>query len=154
MMLTLNWSQQILSCPVPPAITFSAVAAIAAAHFFCRQPLFHCSHHLFSPRMRSARCMSFGIIVTHFAWSAHSLVLLKRPTRYASAVCSLLEGKEGCALHLQIRLYATSNLADKTLEGYLPHQKVRVLLVFTDLTKGDGPRALTMGFLHASKGSG
>ena len=33
-------------------------------------------------------------------------------------------------------------------------QKVRVLLVFTDLTKGDGPRAPTMGFLHTPKGSG
>ena len=48
----------------------------------------------------------------------------------ANKVClrSLLEGKEGCALHLQIRLYVTSNLADKTLEGCLPHQKVCVLL--------------------------
>ena len=98
--------------------------------------------------------MSFGIIVTHFAWSAHSLVLLKRPTRYASAVRNLLEGKDGRALHSQIRFFNTSNPADKMLEGYLPHQKVLVLLVFTDLTKGDGPRALTMGFLHAPKGSG
>jgi hypothetical protein len=73
----------------------------------------------------------------------------------ANHVClrSFLEGKEGRALHSQIRLYATSNLADKTLEGYLPHQKVRVLLVFTDLMKGDSPRAPTMGFLHATKGS-
>jgi len=38
---------------------------------------------------------------------------------------------------------------DKTLEGCLPQKKVRVLLVFTDLTKGDSPRAPTMGFLHA-----
>jgi hypothetical protein len=66
---------------------------------------------------------------------------------------SFLEGKEGRALHAQIRLYANSNLADKTLEGCLPHQKVRALLVFTDLTKGDGPRAPTMGFLHITKGS-
>jgi len=74
----------------------------------------------------------------------------------ANKVClrSLLEGKEGRALHSQIRLYVTSNLADKTLEGCLPHQKVRVLLVFTDLMKGDGPRVPTMGFLHAPKGSG
>jgi hypothetical protein len=28
-----------------------------------------------------------------------------------------------------------------------------VLLVFTDLTKSDSPRAPTMGFLHATKGS-
>ena len=31
-----------------------------------------------------ASCMAFGIIVTCFAWSVHLLVLLKRPTRYAS----------------------------------------------------------------------
>jgi hypothetical protein len=74
----------------------------------------------------------------------------------ANKVClrSLLEAKEGRALHSQIRLYETSNLTDKTLEGCLPHQKVRVLLVFTDLTKGDGPRTPTTGFLHAPKGSG
>ena len=74
----------------------------------------------------------------------------------ANKVClqSLLEGKEGRALHSQIRLYGTSNLADKTLEGCLPQQKVGVLLVFTDLTKGNSPRAPTLGFLHAPKGSG
>jgi hypothetical protein len=35
------------------------------------------------------------------------------------------------------------------LEGCLPDQKVSVLLVFTDLLNGDGPRAVTMGLLHA-----
>ena len=74
----------------------------------------------------------------------------------ANKVClrSLLEGKEGRALHSQIRLYVTSNLTDKMLEGCLPYQEVRVLLVFTDLTKGDSPRVPTMGFLHSPKGSG
>jgi hypothetical protein len=74
----------------------------------------------------------------------------------ANKVClhSFLEGKEGHALHSQIRLYVSSNLTDKMLEGCLPHQKVRVLLAFMDLMKGDGPRAPTMGFLHAPKGSG
>jgi hypothetical protein len=69
----------------------------------------------------------------------------------ANKVChrSLLEDKEGRALHLQIRLYVTSNLTDETLEGCLPRQKVRVPLVFTDLMKGDGPRAPTMWFLQA-----
>ncbi len=69
----------------------------------------------------------------------------------ANKVCirSLLEDKEGRALHSQIRLYVTSNLADKTVEGCLPQQKVRVLLVFMDHTKGNGPRTPTMGFLHA-----
>ena len=66
----------------------------------------------------------------------------------ANKVClrSLLEGKEGRALHSQIQLYVTSKFVDKTLEGCLPHQKVHVRLVFTDLTKGNGPRAPTTGF--------
>jgi hypothetical protein len=59
---------------------------------------------------------------------------------------SLLEGKNGRALHSQIQLQIDSNLADKTLEGCLPDQKVGVLLVFTDLTNCNGPRAVTMGF--------
>ncbi len=67
---------------------------------------------------------------------------------------SLLEGKKGSALHSQIRLEMLTNLADKTLEGCLPDQKFGALLVFTDLTKGNGPRAVTMGLLHATSESG
>ena len=63
------------------------------------------------------------------------------------------EGKEGRVLHLQIRFYSTSNLADKTLEGCLPDQKLSALLVATDLTKGYGPMAM-MGLLHTSSVSG
>jgi hypothetical protein len=64
-----------------------------------------------------------------------------------------------CALANQcatpvLSLICLIQIADKTLKGYLPHQKVRVLLVFTDLTKDDSPRTPTMGFLHAPKGSG
>jgi hypothetical protein len=71
----------------------------------------------------------------------------------ANKVCfqSLLEGKKGRALHLEIRLEIGSNLFDKMLEGCLPDQKVCVLLVFMDLTNGDGPRAVMMGFLHAPR---
>lgn len=39
----------------------------------------------FSPRSRRASCMSFGMIVTRFAWIAQRLVSSKRPTKYASA---------------------------------------------------------------------
>ncbi len=63
---------------------------------------------------------------------------------------SLLEGKNGSALHSQIQLEIDSNLADKTLEGCLPDQKFGELLVFTDLAKGNGPRAVMMGLLHAT----
>ena len=74
----------------------------------------------------------------------------------ANKVClrSLLEGKDCSALHSAIRLDFLGNLSDKMLEWCLPNQKVLVFLVFTDLTKGNSPRAPTMGFLHAPpKGS-
>ena len=69
----------------------------------------------------------------------------------ANKVCfqSLLEGKKGRALHSQIRLQIGSNLFDKMLEGCLPDQKVGVLLVFTGLMNGNGPRVVMMEFLHA-----
>ncbi len=47
-------------------------------------PLFHCRHHFLSPWMHCASRMSFGMIVTRFAWIAQSLLSSKRPTRYAS----------------------------------------------------------------------
>jgi hypothetical protein len=62
---------------------------------------------------------------------------------------SLLEGKNGRALHSLIRLQIDSNLVDKTLEGCLPDQKVGVLLVCMNLMNGNGLRAVTMGLLHA-----
>ncbi len=58
-------------------------------------------------------------------------------------------GQEGPCSAFVNRLEIGSNLFDKMLEGFLPDQKVCVLLVFTDLTNGDSPRAVTMGFLHA-----
>jgi hypothetical protein len=61
---------------------------------------------------------------------------------------SLLEGKKGRALHSQIRLQIGSNLFDKNWKGAFLI-KVCDLLVFTDLTNGDGPRAVMMGlFSH------
>ena len=39
---------------------------------------------LLSPLMRGASCMSFGIIVTLFAWMAHKLESSRRLTKYAS----------------------------------------------------------------------
>jgi hypothetical protein len=58
---------------------------------------------------------------------------------------SLLEGKNGSALHLQIQLDINSNL-----EGCLSEQLFGELLVFTDLAKSNGPRTVTMGLLHAT----
>jgi hypothetical protein len=74
----------------------------------------------------------------------------------ANKLClqSLLEGKEGRALHSKVRLQVTSNLMDQTLEVCHPDPNLRALLVFTDLIKGDGPRAPTMGFLHTPSVSG
>jgi hypothetical protein len=84
------------------------------------------------------------------AWSSMDCTLIA-VFKEVNKVCfqSFMEGKKGRALYLQIRLQIGSNLFDKMLEGCLSDQKVSVLLVFMDLTNGDGPRVVMMGFLHA-----
>ena len=186
-MLTLNWSQQIPNTelsPPPQPSPFLLWPHIAAAHFFCRKLLFHCSHqhfsprmcrarcmsfgiiHLFccgrhclfhcshqrfSPRMRCASCMSFGIIVTCFAWIAHALVSWKRPTMYASAASWRARRAVLCIRKSDFMPQAI--LRTRRWKGAFLIKR-SVPFWYTDLTKGDGPRAPTMGFLHATKGSG
>ena len=116
---------------------------IAAITFF--SPQMHCARS--SPWMHHSSCMFFGIIVTRFSWSVHSLALLKRQTRYASKASWRARRAVLCIRKSNFNV--TSNHADKMLEGFLPQQKVCVLLVFTDLTKGNGPRVPRIGFLHA-----
>jgi hypothetical protein len=79
----------------------------------------------------------------------HLLVSLKRPTRYASKASWRARRAMLCICKSDFMSQAISRTTDKTLEGCLPQQKVRVLLVFTDLTKGNSPRGPTMGFLQA-----
>jgi hypothetical protein len=141
----------LLLLPLSAPATCSSITS-SSLPLLSLPPLFHRHHHLFSPWMHHDSCMSFGMIVTCFVWIAHSLVSSKRQT--GSALRSLLEGKKGRALHLQIQLKIDCNLADNALKGCLPDQKVSVLLVFMDLTNGDGPRAVMMGLLRATSGSG
>ena len=65
----------------------------------------------------------------------------------------LLKGKDGSRLETKVRLEVLCNLTDKTLEGCLADEKLRGLLVFTNLTKGHGSGTVTVGLLDAS-GSG
>ncbi len=66
----------------------------------------------------------------------------------------LLEGEDGGSLEAEVGLEVLGDLADETLEGELADEEVGGLLVTTDLTKGNGSRAVTVGFLDASGGRG
>ena len=66
----------------------------------------------------------------------------------------LLEGTNGRGLETEIGLEVLGNLTDETLEGQLADQELGRLLVTTDLTKGNGTGAVTMGLLDTSGGGG
>ena len=65
---------------------------------------------------------------------------------------SLLEGTDGRGLETQVGLEVLGNLTNETLEGQLADQELGRLLVTTDLTKGNGTGAVTMGLLDTSGG--
>lgn len=72
---------------------------------------------------------------------------------------SFLKGKDGSALKTQIALEILGNLTNQALEGEFANQKFSRFLVFTDFTKSDSPRAVTVRLLdttsgRAQKGSG
>jgi hypothetical protein len=67
---------------------------------------------------------------------------------------SFLEGKDRRSLESEIGLEVLGDLTDKALEGQLADEKVRRLLVTTDLTESDSSRSVTVGFLHTSGGGG
>ena len=116
------------------------------------------------------------MMVTRLAWMAHRLVSSNRPTRYASdASCRReagsrargvsqagsraetrttatdLEGADGRRLESKVRLEVLRDLADQPLEGQLPDQQFRRLLVSTNLTKSHGTRSVSMRLLDASR---
>lgn len=62
----------------------------------------------------------------------------------------LLQRPDGCALKPQVRLEVLGDLPHQPLEGQLPDQKLRRLLVTTDFSKRDGPGPVAMGLLHAA----
>jgi len=69
-------------------------------------------------------------------------------------LAGLLQGHHGRRLKAQVSLEVLGDLADQTLEGQLADEQLSRLLVATDLTQGDGTRAVTMGLLDAAGGGG
>ena len=67
---------------------------------------------------------------------------------------SLLKSQHSGGLETQVGLEVLSNLTDQTLEGQLPDQELRALLVLADLTKSHGSRPVTMRLLDATGGRG
>ena len=65
-----------------------------------------------------------------------------------------LEGKNGGSLESEVRLEVLCDLSHKSLEGKLSDEKIRGLLVTSDLTKSDGSRSVSVGLLHTSGGGG
>ncbi|KAL0132623.1 hypothetical protein PUN28_000406 [Cardiocondyla obscurior] len=65
-------------------------------------------------------------------------------------LASFLEGHHGGALEPEIGLEVLSDFTDQALERQFADQKLRALLVATDLTKSDGSRAITMRLLDAT----
>ncbi|KAL7465508.1 hypothetical protein ACHAXS_010974, partial [Conticribra weissflogii] len=64
----------------------------------------------------------------------------------------LLKSQHGGALETEVTLEVLRDLADKTLEGKLADEKVRRLLVATDLAEGNSSGTVAMGLLHSSCG--
>ena len=56
-------------------------------------------YSLVCPRILRASCMSFGMIVTRFAWTAHKLQSSNRPTRCASAASCNARIADACQLY-------------------------------------------------------
>jgi len=65
-------------------------------------------------------------------------------------LAGLLQGSNSRRLESQVSLEVLGDLTNKTLEGQLADEKLRRLLVTTDLTESDGTRAITMGLLHTA----
>lgn len=65
-------------------------------------------------------------------------------------LAGFLQGHDGRALEAEISLEVLSDLADQSLERQLANQKLRALLVTTNLTKRDSSRTVTMRLLHTT----
>ena len=63
-------------------------------------------------------------------------------------LCRLLQAQNGGGLESKIRLVILGNLADQTLERELSNEQFGGFLVPTDLSEGDGPWAVPVGFFY------
>ena len=68
------------------------------------------------------------------------------------SLAGLLKGHHGRALETQVRLEVLGDFSHQALERQLADQKLRRLLVATDLTKSHGAGTVTMRFLDTSSG--
>ena len=66
----------------------------------------------------------------------------------------LLEGHHGAALEAEVGLEVLGDLPDQALEGELPDEELRALLVAADLPQGHRPRAVPVRLLDAPRGGG
>ncbi|URE09938.1 hypothetical protein MUK42_18170, partial [Musa troglodytarum] len=66
----------------------------------------------------------------------------------------LLERRHRRALEAEVGLEVLGDLADQALEGQLPDEQLRALLVLADLPQRHRPRAETVWLLHAARRRG
>jgi len=65
-------------------------------------------------------------------------------------LCSLLEGEDSRALETEVTLEVLGDLTNEALEWKLPDEEISGLLVTTDLAKGNGAWAVTVGLFNTS----
>ena len=63
-------------------------------------------------------------------------------------LCSLLERQEGCRLEAKVHAQLLRNFAHQTLERQLTNEKVRGLLVLTNLAQRNCPWPIAMRLFH------
>lgn len=66
----------------------------------------------------------------------------------------LLQRADCGRLEAEVGLEVLRDLTDETLEGELPDEELRRLLVATDLTESDGTGLVAVGLLHTAGGGG
>ena len=65
-------------------------------------------------------------------------------------LCRLLQAQYGGGLEFYIGLVILGNFTDKTRERELSNEQVGGFLVPTDLSEGDGPWAVPVGFFYTA----
>ena len=70
------------------------------------------------------------------------------------SLAGLLKSHNSRRLEAKVGLEVLSDLANQSLEGQLADQKLGGLLVTTNLTKSNGTRSVTMGFLDTTSSRG
>ena len=101
-----------------------------------------------SPRIRRASWISFGMMVTLFAWMAHKLVSSNKT--YKVGFRSFLQCHDGRALESKIGLKVLCNFSDQALKRQLADQKFSRLLVSSDFTKSYSTRSVSVRFLNSA----